>query len=516
MPKRVQDIVPAGKKSIRNVPLDRGETAAPSEAKPRRRTAGRDIRPPAEAKQPVYELELHRDDQPAPRESRAEKSREQSKSDVDAPLVYIRDTSTLEDRDSAPADSSGSVERFNTKRLPITPPIASVRPPRNKKGMTWVFVTLGVIAVIIVGAYIASTTYSQATFTIVPKMIPVAVNGTYVAQLSTAPEGMTYQLVTVKSTSTSTVTATDGPAVSTKAQGKVTLYNANPGTSQRLVAGTRLSTDSGLVYRLSGSVVIPGATGSATAATPGTVAATVVADQPGQQYNIGKNEQTGDLKIVAYKGTPKYTTIYARLSGDISGGFVGAKKTVSPATLASTTALLKTKLVADLLARAKNSEPDGYIMYPNAYITSYGLPQVGGADRNQASVAVQGTLYAVMFKKTNFISQIAGSQTVAAFGGYPFDAPGLESLDVSIANAKDFQPDKKTSLILKIKGSLKLIGIIPVDELKAKFAGVSLAETQNILKPYAPIIQTGSGELVPPWVKVPKDLKRITIKVDTP
>ena len=45
-----------------------------------------------------------------------------------------------------------------------------------------------------------------------------------------------------------------------------------------------------------------------------------------------------DFSIVAYKGTPRYTTMYARIAGDITGGFVGKKKTVNPGTLASTTA----------------------------------------------------------------------------------------------------------------------------------------------------------------------------------
>jgi hypothetical protein len=44
-----------------------------------------------------------------------------------------------------------------------------------------------------------------------------------------------------------------------------------------------------------------------------------------------------------------------------------------------------------------------------------------------------------------------------------------------------------------------------------------LADTQAILKPYyGSVIESGSGELVPSWSKVPSDLSRITVNVEKP
>jgi hypothetical protein len=58
-----------------------------------------------------------------------------------------------------------------------------------------------------------------------------------------------------------------------------------------------------------------------------------------------------------------------------------------------------------------------------------------------------------------------------------------------------------------------LIGLVPVAEIKKKLAGRSLAQTQEVFKSFSPVIESGTGELAPPWAKVPTDLSRIIINV---
>ncbi|MEI7463294.1 MAG: hypothetical protein WCK03_02745, partial [Candidatus Taylorbacteria bacterium] len=91
-----------------------------------------------------------------------------------------------------------------------------------------------------------------------------------------------------------------------------------------------------------------------------------------------------------------------------------------------------------------------------------------------------------------------------------------EELSFAITNMKDFAPEKKGTLIVNMKGDMKLIGTIPVDELKKSLAGKSLADSQNILKVYSAVIENADGELVPPWSKIPLDASRITINVKSP
>ena len=323
---------------------------------------------------------------------------------------------------------------------------------------------------------------------------------------------MTYSLITVKGTASTTISAVDGPYQSTKAHGTVQIVDYYAAVPQRLIAGTRFIDNTGRIYRLTSSIVVPGAQSSS---TPGKILAQITADQPGQSFNISKNELVGDLKIAAYKGLSKYDTIYGKIVSDIAGGFEGTKKSVNPAAIASSTALLKLKLAASLVNQVKTTVPDSYIMYPNSYVTTFGTPIVGGAEQGQASVSLTGTAYGILFKRSDLEGKLAGDK-LNVFGNFAYTSQGLDELTFQISNAKDFSPDKKGTLVFHVTGNLSLIGTVPVEDLKAKLAGVSLSKTQDLIRPFNAVIESGSGELVPPWANVPSDPSRISIIIKAP
>ena len=464
MPRRVQDIVPGDRRGIRDLPLERA----------RKERASTDS-----GNEPETEIPIH-------------KKRPEAATHVSA-------------------KRKPPLEALSVRRMPVTPP-TTVRPRREKGRVKWFLVALGIVVVIGIIGFIASSHYSKASFTIAPKTLPITVNGTYVAQATTGSGVLSYEVVTVKGSASSTIPATDGPQTSSKAIGKITLYNAYSGQTVRLIAGTRFVSDAGLIYRLSSSVVIPGDSSASGVVLPGKISADVIADQAGQAYNLSKADAS-DLKIVAYQNSAKYDSIYAKLSSDLTGGLVGTKKITNPATVASTTARLKTELTSSLLTQVQGVIPDGYIMYPNNYSAAFSEPIVGGADHNIATVAVQGSVYGILFKKSDLLSKFSSNQTDTLFGSFGYTSPGLDSLQVVITNLKDFSPDKKSSLVIHAKGDLKIIGSVPVEDIKKKLEGMSLAGTQDVFKSYSAVIASGSGELVPPWAKIPTDPKRITITV---
>lgn len=465
MPRRVQDIRPAEKRTIREIPV----------------------------KKPVARTGRPRKSESSPVES-------------EEPSALVEEI---------PEEISINRLGESPLRMPITPPYVPPRPRR--KFRFWMYTTLVVLVAIVGAGYFASVYYSQATFTVVPKVIPVAVNGTYVAQPnSSKTEDLLYEVITVKSSASTTVPATSGPKISTKATGKVTLYNAYSATTARLIVGTRLASDNGLVYRLTGSVVIPGYTKSGATIVPGKLTASVVADQPGQEYNVTIDSTNADMNIVAYKGTERYDKIYAKAVGSFSGGFVGTKKIIASSDSATAAASLKSTLTTTLLDKAAMAVPEGYVMYDGSHSIVFGSQEIGDPSPTTASISEQATLYGIIFKKNNLIDTVAGSSATGLFGKYDFSAPGLDSLDVTITNLKDFSPTKKVSLVAKIKGSLKLVGTVPADEIKQKLSGLTLAETQDVFKEYSAVIESGSGELAPPWAKIPSNLDRIKIVVEKP
>lgn len=471
MPRRVQDIVPSDRRSIRNIPIDDvSNTRTKSRSNQRESTR---------------------------RESSAASREEKG---LDIPIHRI--TSTYDTQEDP------SVESRN--RISLTPPRASQQ-RRNSSGLAWIIATLTIIVLIAGVAFVASTYFAKATFSIIPRKIPVSISGTYIAQANPGNGVLTYELITLRGSASSTIPAVDGPVISTKAQGKVTMYNSYSTQSQRLIAGTRIVDQNGRVYRLTGSIIVPGYTRLDGKLNPGSVVVTVISDQPGQSFNISKTEQAGDFKIVAYKGTQKYDNISGRINTDITGGFTGSKKTISPSVLASTTSSIQTSLTSQLLARIKTNVPPGYTMYDNSYTTSFSAPVVSGNEPKHATVSVQGVVNGIIFKTSELVSKLAGEQTVQSFEGMSYETPGLESLTYAIANPKDFSADKKNTLIVRFKGNLEIVGVIPVAELKNKLAGIPLAQTQDVMRSYSAIIKSGSGELLPPWSKVPTNLERISI-----
>ncbi len=472
MPRRVQDIVPNTHRSIRDIPVDRRSIIAPIQ--PPKKKSGRTL------------------------------------------LLRKSDVETVNDAEETERVESPKVRAVkNALEMRSNSPIMTPRALKKSGGKRWLLIFMGIVVIVAAAGYVASVYFSRATFTIVPKTIPFSVNSTYLSQNTPGKGVLAYDLATIKGDLSATVAATDGPQLSTSAKGKITIYNSYSIQTQRLIAGTRFVDERGRIYRLASSVVIPGYVSSNAKITPGSVSVSITADQPGQSYNISKSDPISDFKIMAYKDSAKYDTIYGRIASDVSGGFVGAKKTIDPAALASTTSELKTKIVDALLIKLKSSIPAGYIMYPKAYVSTFSSPTIGGSDPKSASVTLQGTVYGILFKRDELVARVAGDQTVAFFDGFSYETPGLESLDFSIANAKDFSPEKKNTLIIKLKGNAMLVGSIPVDTLKTKLAGLSLAETSTVFRSFKPVIEIekSSGSITPPWSRVPNDLDRITIEV---
>ena len=446
MPRRVQDIIPSNKRSIRDVPVARVE-------------------------------------------NKHEKRREQV---IDEEPVKIEEVKQVTEK-----------KKKKNSRLP------------------WLFGILGIIVIIAGIAFGISGHFATATFNLTPKVLPVNVNNTYIipstgTASSTSLGSFGYEIFSLSGMASTTVPAVQGPFTQTKAQGTIIIYNSYSSQSQKIVAGTRLTNNSGLIYRLTSSVIVPGFTASGAVTIPGSINASLVADQAGNQYNISGSDSISDFKVVAYKGTPKYSGFYGRLTGDVSGGFSGTQTIVAPTLLASTTVTLQNKLVTDLAHNISNSIPAGYIMYPNVYSSSFGKPVVTNIDSKTAKINITATLYGIILNKNNLARFLAGASSSNSFGSYGYTQPNIESLSFSFANQKDFSVSKKTNLIARITGSFNLVGVIPINALKQAFAGISISKTVDILKKYSSVIDLvhSSAEVNPPWVTtVPNDKSHIYINL---
>ncbi len=475
MPRRVEDIVPGSRRSIRDVSL-----------------GSRDVRI---TKPPEKVVE------------KKTKTRE-----------------TLKDsRETRDTTKEKEVEITIHKDLIAPPlkeaPIFETKKPSKQsrfRGFVWLYITMAVLSLGAI-SYFASIYFARAVFTLTPREVPIAVDSIYTASASETTAPLTYKLMSITKSASSTVPATTGTAVSAKAEGTVTLYNSFTSQPWRLVAGTRLESENGNIYRLTQSVTIPKLTKSAAGATvPGMIKASVVSDKAGDDYNISVGDGKKALSVVAYADSTKYDTIYARITSPISGGFVGTKNTVKPATLTTTETALKSKILEEATSEMRMSIPEGFILYDQAIVSSFDDAVVSSAGTGMATVSMNGTVHGILLNKMDLISTLAGKTIVESFDGNDFDTIGLDKLTHTISNIKDFSPVKKNTLTIRFRGTMKLVGIIPVEDLKKRFAGIALSDTEGIIKSLSSVIdlkKSNNGQVVPPWARIPTDENKISIIV---
>ncbi len=78
---------------------------------------------------------------------------------------------------------------------------------------------------------------------------------------------------------------------------------------------TRFLALDGKIFRLTKGITVPGAKIVEGKIIPSSIEAAVIADQPGEAYNIGPVSR---FSIPGLKGTPKYEAFYAESKADIN------------------------------------------------------------------------------------------------------------------------------------------------------------------------------------------------------
>lgn len=201
--------------------------------------------------------------------------------------------------------------------------------------------------------------------------------------------------------------ATGKKFVSEKAQGQVIIFNAYSSSPQTLVATTRLQAPSGAIYRLRDAVLVPGAKVEGGKIVPTSVAAAAVADEPGENANIGPVE----FRIPGFRGSPKYQGFYARAAEGLSGGFAGEAQTVTEGDLTRASEDLTRRIVAKLRdeLKAKSPPQDDFLVPDGArevVIVSVENPKAGER-RQRFSVTVSARARLMAVRRSHLTETLA-------------------------------------------------------------------------------------------------------------
>ncbi|MEK7175932.1 MAG: hypothetical protein AAB695_00980 [Patescibacteria group bacterium] len=378
--------------------------------------------------------------------------------------------------------------------------------PRSRRGSrkkVWLAGMLGALILI----FAILSLFDGATFAYVPKSAALTFNNeTYTAKKS-GTNGLFYSVVKLSREKGVAASAEGEANVERKASGIIAVYNDASTEPQKLIENTRFESSAGKIYRIKNAITIPGKSTVSGTSVPGSIEVTVYADEPGDSYNAGLL----DFTVPGLKGTPRYSTIYARSKTPMTGGFVGKEKTVKPEDLARTKTELQTTLQDELWREVQAEVPGDFILFPSLLsFTFEDLPQTG-ASGNSVTVNSKGNLYGVMFKRSDLANYLANKK-LSLPEGELLEIPGLDSLNVSFAGTPPSDLFSLNEVNFKIEGNATLLWLTDEVALKADILGRSKRDITAILKNY-PTVASASVTVRPFWKSsLPSEGNKISIK----
>lgn len=296
--------------------------------------------------------------------------------------------------------------------------------------------------------------------------------------------------------------------VSQKSKGKVTIYNGYNNDPQSLVATTRVLSSDGKLFRLVKGVTVPGMSGS----NPGTVEVDVIADQPGEEYNIGSS----DFKIPGFEGTPKFDKFYAKSSSAMTGGGAGSSggiTVISQSDLDNAKKDSELKMKDQLEEEVKNEIGAKNILLSESSEKNI-LESASIGKLNEVTVnfdyKVKGKIKVIVFSEDNLKKLIGDT--------YNESNKGKEISDYSLmkvnygASSADFSSG---ILVIKVNVEIPLKNNTNWDDFKKNILGKNETEIKETLKEY-PQIEKINIDFWPSFMsqKIPQYEKRVIISVE--
>lgn len=382
--------------------------------------------------------------------------------------------------------------------------------PHHKSGggSKYAFWVIAIIA--IVGLFFSvSFFFSKAIVKITPEQKAIALSETFSAvKNSSTTENLSFDVVSLTDEESKPVSGGTEKQVENKAYGKVIIYNSFSSAPQSLNIDTRLVATNGKIYKTEKKVTVPGVKKDG---TPGSIEVGVWAEKAGAEYN----STPLDFQIFGFKGTPKYTKIFAKSKGDIAGGFVGIRRELGDLEKLAIFTDLKSSLKKKLLEKVQSQIPADVILYKDATtfaVSDESIQTIG--PNGESSALVKGTFYGVLIKEPDLAKKIAQKQ-VDQYTDAPIFVPQIRDLkfefkdtDVSLADASniDFGLSGNVVVVFKVDG----------ETLKAGLLG----KPKNILAeilPNFPSIKSADITLKPFWLQnFPKKPEAITLEVNYP
>lgn len=292
--------------------------------------------------------------------------------------------------------------------------------------------------------------------------------------------------------------------VSQKAKGKITIFNAYSSQPQSLVATTRFEAPDGKVFRLEKGVTVPGAKITNGSIVPSSIEAAVIADKPGEAYNIGA---TPKFTIPGFANSPKFNSFYGQSKDPMTGGFVGFAKVVAQTDIDHAKKQAETLLSAALTEELNLKTPkDLKSIEGMSDVNLSSLTFSHAVGEKADTFKISGSL---VLKKAFFREEDVRAVLQSAMKSELQYETTIkhDSIEYGVART-DFAQNRAT---FPIQYSATLIRAVDTESLKAALLGKSKIDTKPVIFA-VPGLESAKVTLWPFWVRsVPKDPEKLKL-----
>lgn len=311
-----------------------------------------------------------------------------------------------------------------------------------------------------------------------------------------------------------TFNATGEKSVSNqKASGTIKIFNEYGTEEQSLVATTRFLSEDGKLFRLSEGVTVPGAKKEGDNFVPGEIEARVVADKPGEEFNIGPAKFT--IPGFQDSGLEKYTKFYAKSESTMTGGGKEEKKSnsVTEEDIQKAKAQLLNELNQSAVEKIKEKAGAEKIVLEDAINKEEAVYKISNSPGDVAEsfqMTVQMKVSALVFSDKEIKKMVSSMIAERESESVNVDEDFI-SLDFGKAD-----PNFRTGLInIKFHAKANLIPDINIEEIKSNILGKDEDYLKNYLDNF-PDIDGASIEYWPSFLKgrIPFQAKRVEIRLD--
>ena len=288
------------------------------------------------------------------------------------------------------------------------------------------------------------------------------------------------------------------------AEGVVSIVNEYGTSPQKLVATTRFETPDGKVFRLRSGITVPGGKMVGGVLKPGIIDAEVIADKPGEQYNIGPVER---FSIPGFKGTPRFDKFYGFSKADMVGGSSALSlSSVSTSTNGESEQSIIEKLQTSLetkmqiLDSAKLTIPDGARLFT---VTKKDIQ----TSSSGPLLYVEGTLKEIGFNEKD-LYDVLGAYLVKEAG------EKMRVRKVNLSYSTSTPNFSSGSVLMKVKGDIIYESDTDIDALKISVLGKSTNEVKAYMLS-VPGVESAKITFRFPWtVKIPKSESKVDFIIE--